>query len=311
MNATPPVRAVYEADGLYEQLLLPHYFDGISDTGLIASWMIQHFGEPAPSRRIAEFGCGTGRITTTLASYAGELVLADYSKTMIDAVTARFPQARTICADTRDAVGVLLDEHGACQFDLVTSFWSLSYPLGEYFETMTPAGDICAQPDPLLARAQAAGFVERLVDLLVPGGHLLVWLFDSDSPEQQLVTRAWEKVAPFPDGGRAYTRTMLLDALRDAEARGRGTLTYSRLAGAAVAQDTAAGREWFFGEHFKHHPLLLADLALCDEVEAFLARHRLPDGRVAIPSGAYVIDFRAVAHPYFSLPACSLPGDPS
>lgn len=311
MNTTPPVRAVYEADGLYEQLLLPHYFDGISDTDLVASWMIQHYGQPTPTRRIAEFGCGTGRITTTLTGYAEQLVLADYSNTMIEAVTARFPQARTICADTRDAVDTLLDEHGTCQFDLVASFWSLSYPLSEHFETMSPTGDICVKSDLVLARAQAGAFVERLVDLLVPGGHLLVWLFDSDSPEQQLVTRAWEKVAPFPDGGRAYTRTVLLDALRDAEARGRGSLTYSRIGGVAVAQDTAAGRGWFFGEHFKHHPLLLADLDLCDEVEAFLARHRLPDGRIAIPSGAYVIDFRAVAHPVFSLPGCSLPGDPS
>ncbi|OBF71981.1 hypothetical protein A9X06_29020 [Mycobacterium sp. 852002-51759_SCH5129042] len=302
MTTTPPLRAVYEADGLYEQLLLRHYFGGVTDTALVADWMTRHYGQPEPTLRIAEFGCGTGRITHSVSAHARELVLSDYSDAMISTVTARFPRARTICADTRDAVDELLHERGAHQFDLVASFWSLSYPLGEYFETLDAAGNIAACADPVLARAQAAGFVERMVDLLLPGGHLLVWLFDSDSPEQRLVTRAWEKIAPFPKGGRSYTRTLLLDALHDAEARGRGTVTHTRLGGVAVADDTTAGREWFFGEHFKHHPLLLADTELCAEVAQFLDRYRLRDGRVAIPSGAHIVDFHAVAHPYSSLP---------
>jgi hypothetical protein len=48
----------------------------------------------------------------------------------------RFPHAETIIGDTRDAVADLaLDRTGP--FDLVGAFWSLSYPIGEFFESMT------------------------------------------------------------------------------------------------------------------------------------------------------------------------------
>ncbi|MET8798229.1 hypothetical protein ABZV91_17580, partial [Nocardia sp. NPDC004568] len=133
-------------------------------------------------------------------------------------------------------------------------------------------------------------------------GHLLVWLFDSDSPEQRLVTQAWEQVASFPAGGRAYTRWHLLDALHDAERDGLGTLTHTRLGGVAYAPDRAAGREWFFGEHFKHHPQLMTDTVLHTAVDAFLDRYQLPEGGSAIPSGVHIIDFHAGRHPFTALP---------
>ncbi|MFQ6230745.1 methyltransferase [Nocardia sp. NPDC002869] len=301
MNSTPAFRDVYEADGVYDQLLLRHYFGGATDPELVTDWMTRHYGQPPSALRIAEFGCGTGRITDVLADYASELVLADYSAAMVAVAARRFPDARTFQADTRDAVTTLIGENRAGSFDLVASFWSLSYPIGEFFETMSPAG-IVAHMDPARARESAAEFVRRLVELLAPGGHLLVWLFDSDSPEQRLVTQAWEQVASFPAGGRAYTRWQLLDALHDAERDGLGTLTHTRLGGVAYAPDRAAGREWFFGEHFKHHPQLMTDTALHAAVDAFLDRYQLPDGGSAIPSGVHIIDFHAGRHPFTALP---------
>lgn len=301
MNATPAFRAVYEADGVYDRLLLHHYFGGATDLELMTDWLTRHHGPPAAALRIAEFGCGTGRVTDIMVGYAAELVLADYSTAMVAAASRRFPNARILRADTRDAVTTLLGHGRAGVFDLVASFWSLSYPIGEFFETMTPTG-IAANQDRLQARDAAARFVRHLVELLAPGGHLLVWLFDSDSPEQRLVTRAWEQVAPFPDGGRAYTRRVLLDALHDAEQLGLGTLTYARLGGVAYAPNREAGREWFFGEHFKHHPRLTSDPTLSADVDAFLDRYRLPDGGSAIPSGVHIIDFHAGRHPFTALP---------
>lgn len=172
--------------------------------------MTRHRGQPAAALRIAEFGYGTGRITDALAGYAGELVLTDYSATMVATAARRFPDARTFQADTHDAVTTLLGEGRAGSFDLA--------------------------------------------------------------------------------------------ALHDAEDHGLGALTHARLRGVAYAPDRAAGRGWFFGEHFKHHPQLMNVPALPATVDAFLNRHRLPDDGSAIPSGVHIIDFHAGRHPFTALP---------
>ncbi|WP_336086133.1 methyltransferase [Nocardia sp. SSK8] len=294
-------RAVYETVGTYDELLLRHYYGGTEDVDLVADWLTEHYAAPAATLHVAEFGCGTGRITDAFAPYAARMVLADYSEIMVSAVTQKFPAAETICADTSDAVARLLAAGQAGAFDLVSAFWSLSYPIGEFFEELSSVG-VRLRDDQAGAADQAGEFVHDLVQLVAPGGHLLVMLFDAESPEQQLVTRAWEKVAPFPRGGRAYTRHVLIDALRAAESRGEGTLSHLRLGGVAWAPDREAAREWFFGVHFKHHPQLLEDREVAREVEDFLDRYEMASGGVAIPSGVHFIDFHAVAHPYASLP---------
>ncbi|MFD3507681.1 methyltransferase [Nocardia sp. NPDC058666] len=299
--STKRFRAVYETEGVYDQLLLRHYYGGTEDIDLVADWLTEHHHAPTASLEVVEFGCGTGRITETIAPYARNLVLADYSETMVNAVAQKFPEARTICADTSDAVTVLLRQGRSSSFDLVTAFWSLSYPIGEFFEELSPSG-VRPRQDQARAQARAREFVLDLVRLVAPGGHLLAMLFDAESPEQQLVTRGWEVVAPFPDGGRAYTRNVLVDALREAEGRGDGTLTHTRLGGVAWAPSRDAAREWFFGVHFKHHPLLLDDPQLAETVEEFLDRYEIAGGGVALPSGVHLIDFHAAAHPYASLP---------
>ena len=65
-------RAVYHAPGVYEQVLLPHYFDGVEDTELVARLMRQHYGRPGNNQNlnVLDLGCGTGRVTAMLAPYA-------------------------------------------------------------------------------------------------------------------------------------------------------------------------------------------------------------------------------------------------
>jgi len=145
----------------------------------------------------------------------------DNSTAMTTAVTARFPDAETRCLDTRDAVDLLLTEGAAGSFDVIGAFWSLSYPIGDCFEEMTADG-IRPVADLAAGRERARQMIRGLIQLIAPGGHLLALFFDSETPEQRLVTRLWERVAPFPEGGRGYTRQLLIEELRAIEDRGRG-----------------------------------------------------------------------------------------
>lgn len=265
-------RAVYAQPGVYDRVLLPHYFGGVADDELVRQVLHEHYGPPPAEPRlvVAEFGCGTGRITRHLAPYARRLLAVDNSPVMAAAFAATFPAAEARCADTTEAVEALHREGAAGRFDVIGAFWSLSYPLGAYVETLTSDG-IRTGPDPATGLRHASAFVDALVELLAPGGHLLALLFDADSPEQRLVTRAWETIAPTPFGDRGYTRKILTDALSGAERRGQGTLRDSHLRGFAVATDAAAARRWFTAAHLKDLPALTGNRELMADVEEFIA----------------------------------------
>ncbi|MFE4971511.1 class I SAM-dependent DNA methyltransferase [Kitasatospora sp. NPDC056651] len=287
-------REIYRVPGLYDRLLLPHYFDGVEDTEIIGRLMERHYrclGD-SPGLSIAELGCGTGRVTARLAPYARHLRATDYSRSMIDTFRARYPEAEALQQETRSSVRRMLDEGLAGSFDIVGAFWSLSYPLMDFFEELG-AGGIVPRADLAQGRQEAGALVRDILRLLAPGGHLLALFFDSETPEQQLVTMAWEKVAPFPGTGRGYTREILLEELQGAEARGEGRLHYSRLGGVAVAPSSEAARAWFATVHMKSLPVLMDDPHVHREVSAFVAAHTQPSGEVFIPTGAYVIDFWA------------------
>ena len=208
---------------------------------------------------------------------------------MIDVFAQRFPAAEVTCQDTRVAVGALCAE-STRPFDVVGAFWSLSYPIGDLFEELTADG-VRPKPDQAAARAQAEQLVRQILSLVAPNGHLMILFFDSDTPEQRLVTRLWEKIAPFPGSGRGYAREIVLDTLRAAEDEGEGRLAHTRLGGAALAPDVSAARRWFEVVHLKSLPALLADPAARNEIDAFINDCREPDGQVVIPAGAHLIDF--------------------
>lgn len=298
MSGADGFKAVYEAVGVYDRVLLPHYYDGVEDVDLVGQYMATQYGQAGTVRRlsIVEFGCGTGRITARLARYARRLVGVDYSPAMIEAFRARYRHAQTYCLDTREGVARLLQDGQAGAFDVVAAFWSLSYPLGECFEHMTADG-VRPEPDITAARSRAGQLVRDLLQLVADDGHLLVLFFDSETREQRLVTRLWEKVAPFPEGGRGYTRQLLVDELYAAERRGQGHLRHIRRAGLAVAGDRHAARAWFTTVHLKGMPALVDDPQVHRDIDEFITACSRSSGQVDIPTGVHVIDFKIVQGP--------------
>ncbi|MBF4999008.1 methyltransferase domain-containing protein [Nocardia sp. BSTN01] len=301
MSELGQFRAVYEAAGVYDKLLLPHYFDGRDDVAMVADLLERTIGVPGQTLSVVEFGCGTGRMTSVLEPYAFRLVACDYSAAMIDAVVDNVAAVETVRADTRDAVAKLLREGQGGRFDIVAAFWSLSYPIGEFFEQMS-AHAITPLEDVALARERAMHFVEDMLKLLAPQGHFLAVHFDAETPEQRLVTRLWERVCPFPEGGRSYTLSLLLDGLRVYEDHGYGVLSHTRCGGSAVAPNREAALRWFLVVHLKSYPALVRDPQVHAEIEEFIARYALPDGSVALPSGAHVVHFRRSGHPVCHIP---------
>jgi SAM-dependent methyltransferase len=289
MNTARGFRAVYDVDGVYDEHLLRHCYDGQEDTELLAALLAQHYGAPGADLEVVEFGCGTGRVTEHLVPYARRITGVDSSPAMLATLAERCPTVEPVCADTRKAVTNLHELGRVGSFDLVGAFWSLSYPLGEYFETLTAEG-ITPRADHGRAREEALGFVHDLARLVGPGGHLIALFFDADTPEQRLVTRLWERVAPFPEGGRGYTFQLLLDGLRRAERTVGGTLTHTRHTGVAWAPTAAAAVDWFTVVHLKNLPALVDDPDVQREVGDFVLRHAQPSGEVALPSGVHVID---------------------
>jgi SAM-dependent methyltransferase len=289
---------------VYEHMLPPHYYGGVEDIDLIRDLLRRVLGDPPsmPTLRALDLGCGPGRVTSVLAPYTAQLHGTDKSSGMISRFRAEFPHSHARCADTETVLAELLAEGRAQGFDLVGSFWSMSYPLLECFEDTTSAGVLVTNDlDTGIARARR--IVEGLLDLLAPGGHLVMLFFDAESEEQRLVTRLWERVAPFPGSGRGYTWQLLLAGLQDAEANGRGRLATSRLPGVAVASSAEAGRQWFRLGHLNAAPQLVDDPDVLAEVDVFLARHTLVDGRVLIPSGAHLVHFHATKDNIGHVPA--------
>ncbi|RGD57497.1 class I SAM-dependent methyltransferase [Kitasatospora xanthocidica] len=302
--STDTFNAGYRSADTYNEMLPPHYYGGIEDTDLVGDLLARTFGPAGSHRRdlrVLDLGCGPGRVTERLAPYAGELHGTDKSAGMVWRFAASFPGARATVGDTESVVARLLATGAGGGYDLVGSFWSMSYPLLECFEETGPDG-VVAVGDPAAGVARADRIVDGLIRLLAADGHLVMLFFDADSAEQRLVTRLWERIAPFPGSGRGYTWQLLEEGLLRAEREGRGTLTTSRLSGVAVAEDARAAREWFRIGHLNSFAGLVDDPEVLAEIDAFVSGHTAPDGRVLIPSGVHLVHFRAGAAAADSLP---------
>jgi len=287
----------YANADVYEDILPPHYYQGTEDVDLIAALLHDKLGPPPtePTAQVLDLGCGPGRITTVLAPYAAALTGTDKSVGMIGKFERRFPTATARCEDTETIVHALHTEGRARTFDIIGAFWSMSYPLLECFEDTTADG-VVVTTDPDTGRRRAERLIDHLVTLLAPGGHLIMLFFDAHTAEQRLVTKLWERIAPFPGTGRDYTWRLLEQGLLDAEARGHGILHHTRLPGVAVAESDQAARDWFLTGHLNSYAGLSEDPEVHQAIADFTAQHRQPDGRIMIPSGVHLVHFHALGH---------------
>lgn len=289
-----PFNIGYADAGLYEAMLPPHYYGGLEDTDLIRDQLHHFYGEPhrREGLRVLDLGCGPGRITTVLAPYADTLIGTDKSAGMIDQFKTRFLDAEAVCADTETVLAQFIEQQR--RVDLIGSFWSMSYPLLECFETTTAQGVVTTSTlDAGIARAHA--LINHLIELLAPDGRLLMLFFDASTAEQRLVTRLWERIQPFPGTGRDFTWNLLQRGLQDAEAAGRGQLTTRRLPGVAVAENLEAAIQWFRIGHLNTYSPLVDNPDVIAEITGFARAHQRSDGRILIPSGVHLLDFHANA----------------
>lgn len=302
---TQEFNAGYRHSSIYEEVLPPHYYGGKEDIDLVHDYLKTHLGVPDRQHEILELGCGPGRLTSLLMPYASTLLATDKSEGMVAAVRDRFPHIDTRCADTESVVHSLHTDGRANSFDLIGAFWSMSYPLLECFEETTADG-VINTADPEKGRSRAQALLQGLIDLVAPGGHLIMLFFDAHTDEQRFVTNLWERIAPFPGTGRDYTWRLLHEALVDAEIEGRGTLHHARHPGVAIAQSTDAARDWFFTGHLNNYAELYADHEVHSAIDNYVRKHLQPDGRVLIPSAVHFVDFHASPDRSSHLP----PGSP-
>lgn len=284
---TTPSQPLYDIDGAYDTVLVPYQFDGHTDEQVLTRHLdkITH-GRPLT---VLELGCGTGRMTTHLLAYANHLRCVDASAAMLAGFRRRHPHLNPLHADARTAVAHLAQRTPPATFDLVAAFWSLNYPLLACFEHND--GRQIRPLDHTTGLAAAAAFLRQLMALVAPDGHLLAFFFDNDTAEQQLVTRLWERIAPFPGSGRDYTRTLLLEALHAAQLAGQGTLVHRRLTGYAGDATAQAACDWILRGHLRGFPGLADAPDVQAEVTAFVAAHTSRTGAVRIPAGMHLIDW--------------------
>ena len=282
---TFPSVPVYDQHGAYDRLLLDYHFGGRTDEEVLADYLNQI--SPGHPVSVLELGCGTGRMTTMLLAHAGSLLAVEPAPAMLDGFRRRHPQLNPLQADARTAVQDRTRD--GTTFDQVAAFWSLNYPLLSCFEHNDGTQIHPLEHATGLANAQT--FLQQLISLITPGGHLLAFFFDNDSAEQRLVTRLWERIAPFPGTGRDYTRTLLLDTLHQAQQTGAGTLVHRLLRGYAGDASPQAARDYILRQHLRGFPGLADDPHTRAEVAAFVNEHTGSDGRVRIPAGMHLIDW--------------------
>lgn len=285
-------RAVYETADYHDEVLLPHDFSGVDDRALAARLIDSGLATRRERPLSAlELGAGTGRMTGILTAKFTAVTAVDGSADLLRAAAQWNPGVEVWHADIADAVAVLAEQRRT--FDLVTAFWSLSYPLGACFEEVTATG-ITQVADTDAARRAALEICAHVLGAVAPGGMLLAFFFDPETAEQRLVTWAWERLAPTPGGDRGMSRRLLEEVLREAEANGDGILTVTRVGGHAVAPSLDAARRWFLAAHFKDHRRLVGDPDIRAAVDDLIAQRTTADGTARLPSGLYAVQFRRV-----------------
>ncbi|OUE20719.1 Trans-aconitate 2-methyltransferase [Clavibacter michiganensis] len=289
----------YLVPSTYDDMLPPHYYAGREDIELVTDWLEARYGNRRIPRAL-DIGCGNGRVTEVFASRIDTLYGSDKSEGMIGAFASRFPDAQAIVCDTERLPAAFRDR-GEAPFDLITTFWSLSYPILECFEELDADGvHVVSDEQEGLARARV--FLDGIISMLAEDGVLLGQFFDADTQEQRLVTELWETIHPFPGTGRRYTWEILTEHLLAAERAGVGRFTTTRLPGAIVIESLGKARQWFAVGHLNSYDPLISASTTTERIDSFLSQFVRPDGSVLLPSGMHMFTFEKT-DPSRALPA--------
>lgn len=283
-----PFNVGYRDPDTYDDMLPPHYYAGKEDIGLVADWIEDHFGDRRIPRAL-DIGCGNGRSTEVFASRVDALVGADKSEGMVAAFAQRFPDARAIACDTEN-LPALLSSQSEAPFDLVTAFWSLSYPILECFEELDADG-VHTVSDESAGRRRVTAFLDGIIDSIADGGYFFGQFFDADSAEQRVVTELWETIAPFPGTGRGFSWDLLRQHLLTKEREGVGRFTTTRLPGAVLIDSLEKARRWFEVGHLNSYVPLVSAPSTTARINDFLRGFVRSDGSVLLPSGMHMFSF--------------------
>ncbi|MEK7153874.1 MAG: hypothetical protein AAB834_08035 [Patescibacteria group bacterium] len=278
---------IYAVGDQYDRLLPPYLFPGSNgpqtDEDILQAYLLQTFGAPDQQLSIFEDAAGTGRMTNHLLPYASSIVCADKHQGVLGQLRGKYPWVRTVQANTRDISG---DAVGR-DFDLIGSFWAISYAIGECLETIEDDGTITPVTDLEEGVREAHRCIGNVVGLLASEGRFVSYLFDSECPEQQAVTRIWEQLGPDPGGHRSFTRELLTDAL-DVHASTQGKrLAVIHHIGQVSFTDKGHLLDFYANVHAKGNTQLIDTPIFREETSALIAAHTNPDGTIGIPTGMY------------------------
>lgn len=280
---------VYATAGIYDATLPPYRFGKdlqqlIADEELLRQKVESVYGDPSQQLNVLEVGAGTGRMSQILLPYAHQLTVTDKFPGMLDVLRQKIPNANVVQTNTRD----IADEiHPARQFDFVGAYWTLSYPIGEYLETIED-DKIIPIPDLAKGVALAKRMIDSLVEYVRPqDGMFHAYFFDSESPEQKVVTKIWEQLAPDRSGRRSFTREIVASALGEsAEARGYDFYE-THHSGIAPFSSREEMISWFGICHAKGKRILTDTRLFMHETAELAEAHANSDGTVDLPVGMY------------------------
>lgn len=218
-------------------------------------------------------------MTATVDRHIKAMTCVDTSAAMLAGLNRRYGDLATVCADAGDHLARVPRGY----YELITSFWALNYPLLSCFETNTGTQIVARDHKDGMQRAER--LLSDLTESIAPGGSLLAFFFDDQSPEQRFVTDLWEAVAPFPGTGRGFTRQLLTEHLNSQT----GRTTVRHLIGHMLAPDLEHAETWFLDGHLKGFPGLVDNTDVRDTVRRFLERHMTDEHAIRVPAGMYVI----------------------
>lgn len=155
-----------------------------------------------------ELGCGTGRFTKVLAQFSEHLIAIDPSELMVSHCS-KLLQNMTSCDVYQSSAQDIVASGIVSKANLVTAFWSLSYPLQSFFElTLENDGRIVQKGTDAEAVKQAELFLNNLFSNDVRCTYLFIF-FSDESEEQKWVTKKWQQIGLLPGGSRNFTWLLL------------------------------------------------------------------------------------------------------